>query len=514
MRYTASLGCVLSLFIVSRVYAQADAGTDADRLESIDMTAACMDACARQYEFCVTSATIPTCIANVPECTSLAPRATEVMAAFCDACGRATAGCASEESETSPVADTRPAESEAPSTAPPAREERRRRRSSAAERERIETDQAQANCERLRGIWDPEASVLMPDGTGRIGICRTPEGAELSRMITEERAARTASIEDLEAYFNESLDEHIASDDEAEAALRRRDLEHDELIFQMMRVTERLEAERRCAALGTHEVTYESRLPILHREFPIGSPDRWEDIGTRTVSYACVMRRESEAATDPEGLAPLDEPPERPAPRVAETSVTDEREDTRSPEEHPTVGGTGASLHLRVQMLTGMFFTPLHPVLAILRGEANALPLSLGFDVTLYGPLANGWYAEGGAGLSYDAPDVPLYATNARLWYHAGLRAFIQPILSIGFGYLGSDRFRSTLQSVHSFHGGYLDLSAHLHFRIANGSLESSGDVTDPALIFTLRGGAGASFRAAAPQQADGFLQLLTGVEF
>lgn len=504
---------VSTLLFYSTDLAAQDADTYEAALESVDTTASCMDACARQYEFCVSSATIPTCIANVPECANLAPRTTEIMAAFCEACGRATAGCAGEEPAPSPVTES-PSTSEESSASSPARESRPRRRISSAERERSEASQAQTNCERARGIWDPEASILMPDGSGRIGICRTPESVELSRMISAEHDARISAIDDLEAYFNDSLDEHITADEAAEAALRRRDLEHDELIFQMMRVTERLEAERRCLALGAREVRYESSLPVLHRDIPVGMPNRWEDVGARVVRHECDTRRTSEEVLETESSASEDASSEPSARSVEETLSTEDSEEARRPEDHPTIGGVGSSLHLRVQMLSGLFFTPLHPVLAIQRGEANALPLSLGIDITLYGPLAGGWYAEGGAGLSYDAPDVPLFATNARLWYHAGLRAFIQPIISIGFGYLGSDRFQSTLQSVHSFHGGYLDLSAHLHFRFSNGSLESSGDVTDPSVVFTLRGGAGASFRASAPQQADGLLQLLTGVEF
>src|SRR5688572_29635841 len=94
MRFTSFLFLVIcQLAVVSGVSAQDDAGADSGALESLDPLAACMDACARRYELCVTDATIPECIANVPECRGLASRTTEIMAAFCDACGRAAVGC-------------------------------------------------------------------------------------------------------------------------------------------------------------------------------------------------------------------------------------------------------------------------------------------------------------------------------------------------------------------------------------------------------------------------------------
>lgn len=485
MRHIVFLFCVLApLFVASEALAQEDAGTDAEVLESVDMTAACMDACAREYELCVTSATIPTCIANVPECRGLAPRASEVMAAFCDACGRATTGCDAEEA---PDERAVAAAGTEPSPDPPATETRPRRRLTPEERERTEAARARSICERQRGIWDAEAFILMPDGTGRLGICRTPEGAELARMIRDEHEARAEEDERLRRMITEEERARISADQrhDDDIAILRTDVEAQ---------------NSRIAMMIAHFICAESRADrwSLSRIDPTTRAYLERDSGLVRDGYVeCIHLREG-----------MDVDDDRSGDREADSDRAREASTA-----HPSLFGSGWRPHLRLSLLGWMGFSPLHPTLAQARGSVASLPAGIGADATVAMSVYGGLYLAAGVGLTYDWPDFSPFATSARLWYHGGLYYHLIREISIGLGYLGSDRFRPSMQSVHSFHGAYLDLSFHGRLRIVEGRIQGSEDMDDPALVFTIRGAAGASIRPAAGTDADGLIQFLLGFE-
>ncbi|GEM_PF-5500149 len=455
-----------SIAVVSRASAQDDAGADSGEIESLDPTMVCIQRCGQTHEMCVSATTFQDCIANEPACADVRPHDAEILAAFCEACGRTTVGC--EATDDHPAVSP-PTGAVLPSSSAP------RHRPTAEERERTALERARDICRRQRGIWDAETIVLMPDGTARTGVCRTPEGAELAQMIRDEHDARVVADMDLDRRIGDERHDRIEADRRFDNRIaiiedenRARDSRTANMLAHIMCAESHAERLSLARLDRTMRELLEADSGLVHDGYFICNP-------------------------------PLDSP---------------DTHSTRHADEQPSAGGAGAGIHVRFQLLGGMFFTPLHPVLAQINGDVSSLPLSIGFDATVFGPLSHGWYAEGGGGLTYDAPNVPMYATNARVWYHAGLRAFVLPVLSIGLGYLGSDRFRSDLHSVHSFHGGYLDLSLHFRFHMVDRDLRGSDDVTDPAVVATLRGGFGASFRPIVDPAPDGLLQMLIGVEF
>ncbi len=488
MRYGTFLFILFCQFIVvSGAWAQEDAGTDSGLLESLDPLAACMDACARRYELCVTDATIPQCIANVEECHGLEPRTTEIMAAFCDACGRAAVGC---EAPAAPVVAAATADADP---------EPRTRRPTAEEREREAQARARGICARQRGIWDAESVILMPDGTLRLGICRTPEGAELARMIRDEHDARAEADEELDRRITSERDERIEAIRLLDERTRERYFLQEDLVSQMLASLERQSARLRCLELGAERVTYTSSAPTFHPEIAPGHEGRWVYEGMRRVDYECPGA-DARSGIEPVGSS-------------SRTSSDSSPMPTRRPDEHPTLFGDGWRPRLRLSLLGWVGFTPLHPTLAQMRGGLASTPAGIGFEATVLLPLYRGFYMEGGVGVTYDGPDFSPYATPARIWYHGGLSYYVIQELSIGFGYLGSDRFRPTMQSAHSFHGAYLELSIHGRLRVVDGRIAASPDVNDPAIVFTIRGAGGASFRPATATAADGLVQVLLGLE-
>lgn len=187
-----------------------------------------------------------------------------------------------------------------------------------------------------------------------------------------------------------------------------------------------------------------------------------------------------------------------PVERSAESHHSERREERREERVRSRHESSDSGLHLRLQAFGHMGFTALHPTLAQMRPDEIAVPYGFGIDTTVYGSFTRNWYAEGGVGVSYDWPDFDPFATRARIWYHAGLSAVLTRVLRVGFGYLGSDRLRPSLQSAYSFQGAYLDFSAH--FR--------------PSFVITLRGGIGAAIRPAVTTATDGLVQIMTGFEF
>jgi hypothetical protein len=494
MRFTQFLFLVIcQLAVVSGVSAQDDAGADSGLLESLDPLAACMDACARRYELCVTDATIPACIANVPECHGLEPRTTEIMAAFCDACGRAAVGC-----EAAPVVAGSASGSD-PDPSATGEDLPVVRRPTAAELERTALARARGICARQRGIWDAESAILMPDGTYRQGICHTPEGAELALMIRDEHEARAEADEELGRRITAERMERIEAIRLLDERTRERYFMQEDLINQMLASMERQSARLRCLELGAERVTYTSSAPTFHSEISPGHEGRWVYEGMRRVDYECPGP-DARSGIEPVGSS-------------ARTRSASRESDPRAVDEHPTLFGDGWRPRLRLSLLGWIGFTPLHPTLAQMHGSLASTPVGLGFEATVLLPIYRGLYMEGGVGVTYDWPDFSPYATPARIWYHGGLAYYLVPEVSIGLGYLGTDRFRPTMQSAHSFHGAYLELSIHGRLRVVDGRIAASPDVNDPAVVFTIRGAGGASFRPAASTAADGLIQVLIGLE-
>ena len=479
MRFIPFLLLVIcQLAVVSGVSAQDDAGVDSGSLESLDPLAACMNACARRYELCVTDATIPQCIANVPECHGLAPRTTEIMAAFCDACGRAAVGC---EAGTDPVVAPSVEERD-PDPVAAAGDTRPRRRPTPEELERTAAARARSICERQRGIWDAESAILMPDGTLRLGICHTPEGAELAQMIRDEHEAR--------AEEDGRLGRRITDEERARIAADRA-------------------MEDRVATIEVGDIARDSRIANLLAHIMCAESEA-DRIPLERLDGTTRRLLESDSGSTRDGYFLCNTPVER---GVVIRVPAGTRVDIHRSSGHPTLFGEGWRPRLRLSLLGWVGFTPLHPTLAQMRGALASTPVGVGVEVTVLLPLYGGLYMEGGVGLTYDWPDFSPYATSARLWYHGGLAYYLVPEVSIGLGYLGTDRFRPTMQSAHSFHGAYLEISLHGRLRIVEGRLTSSPDVNDPAIVFTIRGAAGASIRPAADTAADGLIQALLGVE-
>ncbi|MCE9586609.1 hypothetical protein K8R04_04855 [Candidatus Uhrbacteria bacterium] len=487
MRYGTFLFTLFcQLIVVSGVSAQEDAGDSAGTLETLDPTMDCMQRCSQTHEMCVSAATFMDCINNEPACAPVRPRDAEIMAAFCEACGHATVGCG-DDAPTGAVAGT--GSSPAPpgaTTAPRART----RPPTAEERERSELARAREICRRQRGIWEAETVVVMPDGTARLGVCRTPEGAELMQMIDDEHDARAEADERLGRRITDEERVRDTADrrfDDRASIIEDGDRARDARIATLL-------AEVVCAQTHAERISV-ARLDGTTRAH-LYDTDMVHDgyfICGSTVGHWADETAAAHAAST--------------------VSSTDDSSSHRRPDEHPTAGGEGWGLHLRIQPFAWIGFTPLHPTLAQTRGDVSSIPFGLGVDFTVFAPLSHGWYLEGGAAIAYDWPEFSPYATNLRLFYHAGLAVYPVPVFSIGFGYLGSDRFRPNLQSAHSFHGGYLDLSLHFHLRVEGGRIRDSGDVTDPGIVISLRGGFGATFRPAVSPAPDGLIQLLFGFE-
>lgn len=410
------------LIVVSGVSAQ----------ESIDPVMTCMERCSETHAFCVSTATFQDCIVNEPACVSILPRNAEVLSAFCQACGHTTVGC--ENTEAVPTARLR-----SPSPPPPPPPETDEQE----QPEQPDTDRAETLCERQHGVWFNRTLVTMPDGTEILGVCRTPEGAELIQIIEDERNARASADEALE----QSLAVEEASRIAADAAL-------EESIQSL-----------RSAALNTP--AQETPAQPVAPEQPQAQPPQPqpEPEGPQVESPRAVVFRHY--------YVPLD--------RSAQALQEDH-----------------SGLHLRLQTFGHLGFTALHLTLAQMHPDEFALPYGIGFDVTAYGSFIRGWYMEGGVGVSYDGPDFQPFGTRARIWYHAGLSVVLTRLLRVGFGYLGSERFRESLQSAYSFQGAYLDFSAHI----------------SPGFVITLRGGIGAAIRPAVTMATDGLIQIMTGFEF
>ncbi|MEK7473793.1 MAG: hypothetical protein AAB668_03680, partial [Patescibacteria group bacterium] len=70
--------------------------------------------------------------------------------------------------------------------------------------------------------------------------------------------------------------------------------------------------------------------------------------------------------------------------------------------------------------------------------------------------LGGGWNVHGSIGLGYGGPDLP-DVTNVQGVWRVGFGAWPDPGVMIGFGMLGTHRFRPDVFSVHSVYGPYLD---------------------------------------------------------
>ena len=282
------------LIVVSGALAQ-DGGADSGTLESIDPLAVCMRDCSARNEMCVTTTAVPDCIRSVRSCASMAPRSAEIIAAFCTACGRAAVGCDDDQpSETTSVTSTAPPTAAPPPTVPAPRA--RVRPPTAEERERRDTERARGICRRQRGIWNSATAILMPDGTLRLGVCRTPEGAELLQMIEKEQEARAegdravdASIARLDSFANERFFMQMDHLNQIQADLEVQN------------------ARMRCLELGAERIEYDTRSPVRHSEVEITDQGRWVQEGTRHVVYDCPGNGRS--AIEPVGTSTRLRPP-------------------------------------------------------------------------------------------------------------------------------------------------------------------------------------------------------------
>ncbi len=116
--------------------------------------------------------------------------------------------------------------------------------------------------------------------------------------------------------------------------------------------------------------------------------------------------------------------------------------------------------------------------------------------------LGGGWNVHGSIGLGYGGPDLP-DVTNVQGVWRVGFGAWPDPGVMIGFGMLGTHRFRPDVFSVHSVYGPYLDAT----FRFFPRSQWSP--------TATIRGFIGASPRwngTAWRVDADGGLMALLGL--
>ncbi len=116
--------------------------------------------------------------------------------------------------------------------------------------------------------------------------------------------------------------------------------------------------------------------------------------------------------------------------------------------------------------------------------------------------LGGGWNVHGGIGVGYGGPDLP-NVTNVHGIWHAGFGAWVDPGVMIGFGMLGTHRFRPDVFSVHSVYGPYLDATFRFFPR------------QEWTPVATIRGFVGASPRwdgSAWQVEADGGLMGLIGL--
>jgi hypothetical protein len=395
MRFTPFLFLVIcQLAVVSGVSAQDDAGTDSG-LARVARSARRMHGRMRATVRALRHRRDhPAVHRQCPGVHGLEPRTTEIMAAFCDACGRAAVGC---------DAGPDPVVAAAAEEADP---EPRARRLTAEERERDAQARARAICTRQRGIWDAETIVLMPDGTERHGICHTPEGAELALMIRDEHEARAEADEELGRRITTERTERIEAIRLLDERTRERYFLQEDLVNQMLASMEVQAARLRCLELGAERVTYTSSSPTFHSEIAPGYEGRWVYEGMRRVVYEC-----------PRSRRPLGHRARRLLLAYLDGSISEERR----AEDHPTLFGDGWRPRLRLSLLGWVGFTPLHPTLAQMRGGLASTPVGLGFEATVLLPIYRGFYMEGGVGVTYDWPDFSPYATPARIWYHGGL---------------------------------------------------------------------------------------------
>jgi hypothetical protein len=142
-------------------------------------------------------------------------------------------------------------------------------------------------------------------------------------------------------------------------------------------------------------------------------------------------------------------------------------------------------------------FNPLH--------YANAdrgILFGIGAELTVGIGLGGGWNVHGGIALGYGGPDLP-DVTNVQGAWHLGFGAWVDPGVMIGFGMLGTHRFRPDVFSVHSVYGPYLDATFRFLPR------------EEWTPVATIRGFVGASPRwngTAWQVEADGGLMALIGI--
>lgn len=116
--------------------------------------------------------------------------------------------------------------------------------------------------------------------------------------------------------------------------------------------------------------------------------------------------------------------------------------------------------------------------------------------------LGGGWNVHGGIGVGYGGPDLP-DVTNVQGSWHAGFGAWVDHGVMIGFGILGTHRFRPDVFSVHSVYGPYLDATVRFFPR------------EEWTPVATIRGFVGASPRwngSVWNVEADGGLMALLGL--
>ncbi len=134
--------------------------------------------------------------------------------------------------------------------------------------------------------------------------------------------------------------------------------------------------------------------------------------------------------------------------------------------------------------------------------NADHTLFGVGGELTVGIGLGGGWNVHGSIGLGYGGPDLP-DVTNVQGVWRVGFGAWVDPSVMIGFGMLGTHRFRADVFSVHSVYGPYLEAT----FRFI-----PRGEWSPTA---TIRGFVGASPRwsgSAWNVDADGGLMALIGL--
>ncbi|KAA0205904.1 hypothetical protein EDM68_04090 [Candidatus Uhrbacteria bacterium] len=126
----------------------------------------------------------------------------------------------------------------------------------------------------------------------------------------------------------------------------------------------------------------------------------------------------------------------------------------------------------------------------------------IGAELSVGIGLGGGWNIHGGIALGYGGPDLP-DVTNVQGAGRLGFGAWVDPGIMIGFGMLGTHRFRPDVFSVHSVYGPYLDATFRFFPR------------EEWTPVATIRGFVGASPRyngAAWHVEADGGVMALIGI--